>query len=76
MSVVASQSRLEEADSTLFESNEDLYAIFKALQSQEEFLDIQVPKITNIYISATIFRILYYFRKNMLKMKCEISSES
>jgi hypothetical protein len=47
MSVVASQSRLEEADSTLFESNEDLYAVFKALQRQEEFLDIQVPKISN-----------------------------
>eukprot|EP01036_Dinobryon_divergens_P024778 gene24778-33256_t len=41
MAVVASQIRLEEADSTLFESNEDLYAVFKALQRQEEFLDIQ-----------------------------------
>lgn len=58
MSVVASQIRLEEADSTLFESNEDLYAVFKALQRQEEFLDIQVLKITNDYILATIFRLL------------------
>lgn len=53
---IASQSRLEEADSTLFESNEDLYAVFKALQRQEEFLDIQVHNILfTIILLLTIF---------------------
>ena len=35
---VSSQSEVD----SLLESNEDLYAVFKALQRQEEFLDIQV----------------------------------
>lgn len=46
---------------------EDLYAQLKALQRQEEFLDIQVGIICDI--SNCIYYIIPYRRKNILKMK-------
>ena len=68
---VSSQSEVD----SLLESNEDLYAVFKALQRQEEFLDIQVHIMILAYrtVANSPFQ---NFRRNMLKMKCEISSES
>jgi hypothetical protein len=68
---VSSQSEVD----SLLESNEDLYAVFKALQRQEEFLDIQVHIM--IFACRTVANSPFQnFRRNMLKMKCEISSES
>jgi len=39
-----------EATTSNFEANEDLYALFKALQRQEEFLDIQVVAVCIIQV--------------------------
>lgn len=49
----------ESINNYAYENNEDLYALFKALQRQEEFLDIQVYVVINLKQIIFIHQLIY-----------------
>lgn len=49
---------------------EDLYAKYKALLRQEEFLDLQVDLSLCISSNIPFITTCYHFRRNISRMRC------